>query len=502
MSKYLKYIIENVSPLRISDNSTSQSGQSTSLKHIPGTTIRGYVINKLSERDTFQNVEKKLLFSNKIRFLNAYLTTAKHELLRSPKGFYENKDPRDNNLESVLENGDISDGKKRAGLGRYCYFENNCIYYYNLETESDMRIRIGAKKEQGIFRNECIKSGYEFTGYIAFDDETILDDVRGILQGNIYLGNGRSQGLGRCSVLKTEIVDEIPFIEYAVKENVKDECYLMLISHGTMRDTNGEFCGLALCALEQDLGIKNLKIDYASTSIVNVNGYNRIYRSKTPSVPMYEQGSVFRLSFDGEIQIDKMLDLMNSGIGIRKNEGFGRILFLNGYHKLNIKQKCDIDESKKSFDKIEKYSDDDETLSTVASNYYRMLIERKIKEKVLDGTNSKGLAGSQIGNVQSILEKNKYNPDRCIETIDMYFSNELKKEKNKNIHNEKKSIEDFANYIQYILKAPLKSVLGLNEISEVMGISVSELIEEKDEEIIKINYLLNLIKYEKKGKED
>ena len=100
------------------------------------------------------------------------------------------------------------------------------------------------------------------------------------------------------------------------------------------------------------------------------------------------------------------------------------------------------------------------------------------------------------------LEKNKYNPDRCIETIDMYFSNELKKEKNKNIHNEKKSIEDFANYIQYILKAPLKSVLGLNEISEVMGISVSELIEEKDEEIIKINYLLNLIKYEKKGKED
>lgn len=501
MSKYLKYIIENISPLRISDNSTSQSGQSISLKHIPGTTIRGYIINKMSERDTFENLEKKILFSNKVRFLNAYLTTDKYELLPSPKGFYENKDPNDNSLKSVLRDGD-TEGKKRAGLGRYCYFEKDCIYYYNLETESDMRIRIGSKKEQGIFRNECIKSGYKFTGYIAFDDETILEDIKGILQEDIYLGSGRSQGLGRCSVLKTEIVDNIPFIEYAVKNNVKEECYLMLISHGTMRDVNGVFCGIDLCTLEHELGVKNLRIETASTSIVNINGYNRIYRSKTPSVPMYEQGSVFRLKFDGEIQIDKMLALMNNGIGVRRNEGFGRILFLNGYEELSIKQKCDIKENDKIFHKVEKYSDDEKTLRTVAANYYHMLIERKIKEKVLDGTNSKGLAGSQVGSVQSLLEKNKYNPDICIETIDKYFSHALNKEKNKNIHNEKKSIEDFAKYIQFILESPLKSILDLEDISEIMGISVSELLEEKDEKIIKINYLLNLIKYEKKGKED
>lgn len=501
MSKYLRYIIENVSPLRISDNSTSQSGQTISLKHIPGTTIRGYVINKLSERDTFESLEKKILFSNKVRFLNAYLTADKHELLPSPKGFYENKDPNDNSLKNVLRDENI-DGKKRAGLGRYCYFQKNCICYYNLETESDMRIRIGAKKEQGIFRNECIKSGYKFTGYIAFDDETILEEIKGILQGYIYLGNGRSQGLGRCSVLKTEIVDDIPFIEYAVKKNVKDECYLMLISHGTMRDVNGAFCGIDLCILEQELGVKNLKIETASTSIVNINGYNRVYRSKTPSVPMYEQGSVFRLKFDGEIQINKMLDLMNRGIGVRRNEGFGRILFLSDYQELNIKQKCDIEENNKIFDKVEKYSDDEKTLRTVAANYYRMLIERKIKEKILNGTNSKGLAESQIGSVQSILEKNKYNPDKCMEAIDKYFIHALDKEKNKNIHNEKSSIEDFAKYIRFILESPLKSILGLDDISEVMGIPVSELIEKKDEEIIKINYLINLIKYEKKGKED
>lgn len=502
MSKYLKYIIENVSPLRISDNSTSQSGQTVSLKHIPGTTVRGYIINKLSEKSSFESVEKKILFSDKIRFLNAYLTSSEQELMPSPKGFYENKDPKDNSLQNVLENGDIHDGYKRAGLGRYCYFEKDCIYYYNIETESDMRIRIGSKKEQGIFRNESIKSGYRFTGYIAFDDESILEEVKNLFQGEIYLGNGRSQGLGRCKVLKTEIVKDIPFVKYAVKENVKNDCYVMLLSHGTMRDSNGVLCGIDLYKLEQKLGVGNLKIEYASTSIVNINGYNRTYKSKIPSVPMYEQGSVFRLKFDGELKVDKMINLMNQGIGIRRNEGFGRIIFLSGYLNINKKQKCEIEQTDNISDKSDKYSDDEKTIKTIAANYYRILIDRKIKEKVLEGTNSKGLAVSQIGNVQSILEKSKYNPEQCMESIDGYIKNGLGKEENKKIQKEKESIEKFAKYIQDILKAPLNSILGLNDISDIMGVSVSELLSEKEENMLKIKYLLNLIKYEKKGKEE
>lgn len=502
MSKYLRYVIENVSPLRISDNSTSQSGQTISLKHIPGTTVRGYIINKLSTSDMFEDVQKQILFSDKVRFLNAYLTDSEHELLPSPKGFYENKDPKDNSLENVLIDGDISGENKRAGLGRYCYYNGNCIYYYNIETESDMRIKIGSKKEQDIFRNECIKSGYRFTGYIAFDDETILEDIKNVLQGDIYLGSGRSQGLGKCKVLKTDIINNVPFTEYAVKENVKEECYLMLISHGAMRDANGVFCGIDLQALEQKLEVENLKIEFASTSIVNIDGYNRIYKSKTPSVPMYEQGSVFKLKFDGEIQVGKMIDLMNRGIGVRRNEGFGRILFFNNYQELNIKRKCEINEYSNNTEGIEKYSDDEKTIRSVAANYYRMLINRKIREKILEGTNSNGLAGSQVGNIQSLLEQNKYNPERCIKIIEDYFKHALETEERKNKLKEKKSVNNFGKHIQNILEMPLNNILGIESISEIMGISTDKLLDEKDEKILKINYLLDLIKYEKKGKEE
>ena len=49
MAEYIRYKIINTEPLRIADDSTSQSGQTTTLRYIPGTTVRGFVINQLAE---------------------------------------------------------------------------------------------------------------------------------------------------------------------------------------------------------------------------------------------------------------------------------------------------------------------------------------------------------------------------------------------------------------------------------------------------------------------
>ena len=131
-----------------------------------------------------------------------------------------------------------------------------------------------------------------------------------------------------------------------------------------------------------------------------------------------------------------------------------------------------------------------------------MLINRKIREKILEGTNSNGLAGSQVGNIQSLLEQNKYNPERCIKIIEDYFKHALETEERKNKLKEKKSVNNFGKHIQNILEMPLNNILGIESISEIMGISTDKLLDEKDEKILKINYLLDLIKYEKKGKEE
>ena len=71
MTEYIKYQIKNIEPLRIADDSTSQNGQTTTLRYIPGTTIRGWIINQLAKRADFENL-KKDLFSDNVRYLNAY----------------------------------------------------------------------------------------------------------------------------------------------------------------------------------------------------------------------------------------------------------------------------------------------------------------------------------------------------------------------------------------------------------------------------------------------
>ena len=45
----------------------------------------------------------------------------------------------------VVKQADLN-GKKRAALGRYCYFDQNRIHYYNVETGSDLKIKINRNK--------------------------------------------------------------------------------------------------------------------------------------------------------------------------------------------------------------------------------------------------------------------------------------------------------------------------------------------------------------------
>ena len=51
--------------------------------------------------------------------------------------------------------------------------DQNCIHYYNVETGSDLKIKINLEdgEKQNVFRNEYIEPGYQFTGYIAIKEE-------------------------------------------------------------------------------------------------------------------------------------------------------------------------------------------------------------------------------------------------------------------------------------------------------------------------------------------
>lgn len=244
MSEYLKIVFQNLEPVRIADDSTSQSGQTVTLRYIPGSALRGIVVNALAQDSDFDAI-KKSLFSSQVRFLNAYPTDGEKELIPSPKGFYEDKIQQQGKkkIDNVTVEGEFTEGSKRAALGRFCHMEDFCISYYNIDTGSDLKITINEEK-QNVFRNEYICAGYLFTGYIAVDEDALRDRIKGVFADDFVAGNARSAGLGKCRLISCEYTDRLPYENYLPARDQENECYMMLLSNTVMRDENGELCGL------------------------------------------------------------------------------------------------------------------------------------------------------------------------------------------------------------------------------------------------------------------
>ena len=139
--------------------------------------------------------------------------------------------------------------------------DKECIYYYNVDTGSDLKIKINDEK-QNVFRHEYICAGYTFTGYIAVDDSALRDRIKRVFTESFVVGNGRSAGLGKCEVISCEYTDRLPYEEYLPNVQQENECYMMLLSNTVMRDANGELCGLDCDALAEKMGVTGLKIAF------------------------------------------------------------------------------------------------------------------------------------------------------------------------------------------------------------------------------------------------
>jgi hypothetical protein len=444
MGLYLKIKLYNIEPLRIADDSSSQSGQTSSLRYIPGTTIRGFAVNALKNEPNFEEI-KKVLLSEKVYFCNAYPMKGKEELLPSPKGFYADK--AGNTLVNSLaleENKDIPEGYKRASLGAFCSIKDNTLYGYNVQMGSDLKINTGRNGDkQNVFRNEYIAPNQAFCGYIAVSDETVKEKLCKVFGSKtVVLGNARSAGYGKCRV-ECEETNEQPFNEYMPKHQPDGKCYMMLLSNTVMRDENGEYCGIDVSELEKLLGVKNLEILACATSTVDVRGYNRQWGGKTPSIVMYEKGSVFCLKFDGTLTASNMENVCSTGIGVRKNEGFGRVLFLDNYSDINEHKDCGMVSNECNTENQIRANkeENEETLKIVAKRYYRNIISRAMEWYALDNSSSFGnISDSQLGQIDSIATQYKYETEEAVKALRKLLDHAREKSES---NNAQKNVSDW-----------------------------------------------------------
>lgn len=508
MAEYLRYILENLEPVRVADSALSQSGQTSAVRYIPGSTIRGLIVSAFAKKIDFEKI-KPLLFSHPMAYLNAYLHVEGQALIPSPKGFYENKQiaEGEKEIQNAVIDGEIPEGWKRASLGSYCSLTENRIQYSNVKTTSDMKILINPGKHQkrNVFRLEMLAPGQQFEGYIRLSGtESVDNEIQNLLaEGKIIrIGNARTSGLGKCKVVCAETVDK-PRTEGEPFQAV-GECYMMLLSDTVMRNEEGEYCGLHLPELENRMGVTDLKIVYAATSTRAIYGYNRTWESKRPSITAYEAGSVFHFTYSGTFDEEHMQKLCDEGIGIRRNEGMGRIRFLNEYEKINrkiLRKTAAETVQKKEIEIIVMTAEEKETLLVAAKSYLRDRIQTAMEKYVLDHELNKArVKNSQLGQIESRLLRYRYNPENAKQDLEGFFAHAEEKEEKQKVQKDRASIAVISAQVQKILNAPLKTTLDQEwEIPDrIMGIPVEELLSKKEEEQYKLDLLIQMIRFDRK----
>ncbi len=522
--KYVKFTFKNEEPLKIADDSTTQSGQVNALSYVPGTALRGALIGSFVKAGKFDGL-KDMLLSDDVVFHNAYIVVNEKELIPSPKGFYEDKTVNGDEakeIENLLTKGKFTPGNKRAALGKYCYFDGDCIFYTHVEMGSDMKINKGNRngEKKNVFRNQYIKPGYTFSAYISFSDDAVKagvhDEMEKVLnqmkdEDALTLGGSRSFGYGKCSIGKIDVSDQMPYAELSGSDvkDLQDVAYMMLLSDTAMINKNGVAVGLDTDILKDKLGLNKLEIELCSTSVVNRQGYNRTWQTWLPSNKMYEMGSVFKLSFPGEvISADTALKIMQEGIGIRTNEGFGLVAFFarNVYEKLTYKKEIKQNSTYESVSGGELNPDEVETLRIAARGHYMKLIDRAVDEACL--SQKKGaldvsrLNSSQLGTIESIILSNLYsqNENAAFTKLGEYFSSAKDNDSRRRVLNNAVGRKDIANDIAKIQEQDLPELFE-SLPNEVMGFKCKDILSAQDIARVKLEYIVKLIKLQNRNKE-
>ncbi len=514
--RYLDLEIQNVSPLRIANDDTSQQGQTDTLCYIPGSTIRGLVINSLCKDERFESM-KRVLFSDKVHFMNAYLKMNGKRMIPSLKGFYEDKSvcKGKKEIENVLVK-DIEQGKKRASLGRYCYLDGENLVYGSVAMGENLNINRGREGKKTVFRSQYIQKGQNFEGYITFDDgieEGTIMAVRKVFEDCFYIGNSRYSGYGKCQCVRVEVKRGIPYDDLR-KSKERSRFYMVLLSNMSMRNEYGELAGLDLDVLAKRLLCSSLRLNRCASSVVEVHGYNRSWDGAIPSSMMYEAGSVFCIETKDGSMVDKenFTKLEEQGIGIRRNEGFGQVLFLDMYDQLRYKIAIDKKENADYTESIpDSYVAKEEKGSVLCSHKADMEMDMKIAARglmryrmeramerylVKQPLRLPGISNSKLGIVLSICMELRYSPKEAQERLMEFVSHSQEKDERNKRQDGKPRQDVLYDYVRSMLKEDLLERIELYQKDQkILGMPVSEVLDEEELISYKLRLMIEQIRY-------
>lgn len=335
--KYVGYELYLDEPVKM--GSQGDMANTDSLGYIAGSTIRGAFVNAFLKKYPEANDTQDIFVNT--RFSDAYPMVAQKKLVPMPALFYANKYEYRSTLKklshtdkgvaikvrSVLTDNKHQDSDQRLDMG--CFGEFGSEDYVAYATKKCANLHINTTKS-GMFRYEAIERGQTFYGYVACEDEEMAEKYHDLLSGKVfYLGGSRGSGYGRCHIVSVDDIVEYDIIRkwFPKRKDLSGKLCLYALSNLYMLDEYGKVTGnIDKEWLSEKLGIKITSQETASISVYQTSGFNNHWGAGNVQATAVGAGSFYVFTCEGTPNEKKVRELEESGLGNRKQEGFGRIL--------------------------------------------------------------------------------------------------------------------------------------------------------------------------------
>ncbi|MBW4505454.1 MAG: hypothetical protein KME64_02925 [Scytonematopsis contorta HA4267-MV1] len=357
----ITFLIHTKQPL-LATSLQGDPNSDVSHDYILGSMIRGGLIGRYFKQKGIQKSDdildsklfpdiKRLFFDDsKTRYLNAYpVDINRKRTLPTPRSWYKDKTAEfsEDKETSIYDFSQIPIDERDEELSpklieeKFCTVSDTDVLFYrvkrriNIHNQRDRKRGRGIDSNGAVFSYDAIDAGQTFQAIILCDSEQDKDTIESVLQTqDIWLGGSQSAGYGHATI---ELIpnSNSSEVETDLTERLwnKTSLTITLLSNTIIRDEYGQ-CSVEPEALRQAiskiLNINEKSLEFENNSIYSstiiVGGFNRTWGLPLPQTPAFTAGSVFVFK-PFAYELKKIQELEEQGIGERRVEGFGRVVF-------------------------------------------------------------------------------------------------------------------------------------------------------------------------------
>lgn len=348
MMKQLQISITTKSPLVITAESSSQV-LTESKNYISGTIVRGILAEAYRKA---QNLGKKAhedptfkrLFLGGVQFQGAYPVVAGHRSYPLPQSLMKHKVK--GNIIDILEPQGEPGYKVLKGLG---YVEGKQIHiakvdkkiHFHMSRSSESERFAGRSNGGGIYNYEAIEEGQTFEAVIVGEEEDLIHLIQDLeLDGHtlkVRVGKAKRTSYGQCDIHFGDIIDcETGVTEQWLKTLKEGKLVIRLDSpfisdtpiSGWRRNEEDSLVQDFVKALQDAIPNQKLTLTKLFTGAEVIRNYVGVWQLHRPEALALVAGSVF--TFDcsndwSDTDMKALNDILMTGVGGRKEEGFGQI---------------------------------------------------------------------------------------------------------------------------------------------------------------------------------